>query len=78
MPTHRTVIYIPIIDEGVHVWRPTDGEMLDEMVFKVLPTDDYDPEVEHWQFPPGTIVRCEKLILYDIQAKEVLAAIEQV
>jgi hypothetical protein len=74
----RTVIYIPLLNEGVPVWRPTEGEMVGDMIFKVLPTDKYDPEDEHWEFPPGTIVRCEKLILHDIEAKEVIAAVQKV
>jgi hypothetical protein len=78
MVTQRSVIYIQLLDEGVDVWRPTEGEMVAEMVFKVLPTENYDPEDEHWEFPPGTIVRCEKQIKWDRGANEVLVAVEKV
>ena len=78
MTPHRSIIYIHLLDEGTTVWLPTEGEIVDEMIFKVLPTENYDPENEHWEFPPGTIVRCEKLVLHDIQAKEVLVAVYNV
>jgi hypothetical protein len=78
LATQRSVIYIQLLDEGVDVWRPTEGEMIADMVFKVLPTENYDPEDEHWEFPPGTIVRCEKQILYGREAHEELVAVEKV
>jgi hypothetical protein len=28
------------------------------MIYKLLPTSNYDPEDEQWQFLPGTIVHC--------------------
>lgn len=52
-------IYIRLLDEGVDTWRPTHGERIRGNVFKVLPTDDYDPEDEEWEFVPGSIVQCE-------------------
>jgi len=50
-------IYVRIPDEY--------GAMLTQAVYlgneryRVLPTPDYEPEFEDWEFPPGTIVRCE-------------------
>jgi hypothetical protein len=57
--TNTMVIYIQLLDEGTIVYRPTLGEMLKENIFKVLPTEHYDPSDEVWEFPPGTLVRCE-------------------
>jgi hypothetical protein len=51
-------IYIPLLDEGTDVTRPTQAIPLRDDLFRVLPTPDYDPEDEHWKFPPGSIVRC--------------------
>ena len=56
----KSTIYIPLLEEGTVVFRPTQGIALDIDVFQVLPTDDYDPEDEVWKFLPGTIVKCEK------------------
>ena len=51
-------IFIPLIDEGTDVARPTQGEPLGGGVFRVLATEGYDSEDEIWQFPPGSIVLC--------------------
>ena len=55
-------IFIPLLHEGVNVLRPTFGEELSEDIFKVLPIDKYDSEDEDWEYPPGSIVKCEKQI----------------
>ena len=52
-------IYIKLLDDGVDSWRPTFGEKIQEKIYKVLSTEDYDPNDEEWEFVPGTIVRCE-------------------
>lgn len=52
-------IYIPLLDEGTTVSRPTEGEPLGNGVYRVLPTSNYDPEDEVWQFTPGSIVVCK-------------------
>ena len=51
-------IYIPLLDEGTVVVRPTRGVPLAEGIYRVLATATYDPEDENWEFPPGSIVRC--------------------
>jgi hypothetical protein len=53
-------IYIPLLDEGLPVVRPTKGTKIGTTEFLVLATPDYDPETEHWEFPPGSIVQCVK------------------
>jgi hypothetical protein len=52
-------IYIPLLNEGVNVWRPTQAEALPDGSYRVLPVPDYDPNDEMWQFPPGSQVICE-------------------
>ena len=59
LPARNTkLIYIPLLDEGVPVVRPTQGESQPEGFFLVLPTVDYDPEDEAWEFLPGSCVKC--------------------
>jgi hypothetical protein len=71
----RSIIYIPLLDEGTQVWRPTEGEVVSDLIFKVLPSANYDVEDEHWAFPPGTLVRC----VTELKAgKQVLVAVEQI
>jgi hypothetical protein len=68
----KTIIYIRLLDEGTEVVRPTYGEIVRENIFRVLSTENYDPNDEVWEFTPGTIVRCEKEIWSE---KEILVAV---
>jgi len=52
------IIYIPLLEEGVPVVRPTRGRRMGEDQFFVLPSPDYDPVIESWEFPPGSVVQC--------------------
>jgi hypothetical protein len=56
--TDRIVLYIPLLNEGTDVLRPTTGVVLGPDMVQVLATSDYDPGTEEWQFPPGSKVRC--------------------
>lgn len=49
---------MPLLNEGVECWRPTLAEDLGEGRYRVLATENYDPEYETWAFPPGSVVRC--------------------
>jgi hypothetical protein len=53
-------VYIPLLNEGTTVSRPTMAEVLGDNIYRVLATPDYDPELETWEYPPGSIVRCRK------------------
>ena len=53
-----STIFISLHDEGTTVLRPTQGRWLRDGLYEVLPTYDYDSDDEHWEFPPGSIVRC--------------------
>jgi hypothetical protein len=72
---NRSIIDIPLLDEGTAVWRPTEGEAVSGQFFRVLPTAGYDPGDEHWAFPPGTLVRC---VAEFREGKEVLVAVERI
>ena len=56
--TSTVELYVPLLNEGTDVLRPTTGVRLGDDVFQVRPTPGYDPSVEEWQFPPGSKVKC--------------------
>ncbi len=49
-------IYVYLEDEGVDVWRPTTAKSLGEGRYLLQATPDYDPDLEQWEFVPGTVV----------------------
>lgn len=56
--TRRLIeIHVRLLDEGAEVFRPTDAVDLGEGRFEIQATDDYDPELERWEFVPGSVVR---------------------
>ena len=56
--TSALTIYVPLLNEGTSVVRPTQGVKLGESVYRVLHTKDHDPNDEEWEFAPGSIVEC--------------------
>lgn len=70
----KIVIYIRLLNEGVDVVRPTYGEFIANNIFRVLPTENYDPEDEEWEFLPGSIVECKRKTSPD--GKEALLAVK--
>ncbi len=68
-----TMIYIRLLDEGTEAFRPTLAEPVGRGVFKVLPTSDYDPQDEKWEFTPGSLVECKKRKL---EGEDVLVAVK--
>lgn len=59
--TNKVVrVYVPLLDEGTDVVRPTEAIELGSGVYRILRPSDYDPEDETWEYPPGSLVRCEK------------------
>lgn len=71
-----TTIYISLLEEGSPVARPTTAEDLGNGTFKVMPTDNYNPESEIWEFLPGSNVRCKKTL--SAFGNEMLLAYEEV
>lgn len=51
-------LFVPLLNEGTEVLRPTQGLLLGPDVVQVLATTDYDPAIEEWEFPPGSKVNC--------------------
>ncbi len=50
-------IYVPLVDEGLKVWRPVRARRLAGDTYLIL-AQDYDRGIETWAFEPGTAVRC--------------------
>ena len=56
----EVTVYVELLDEGVFVMRPAPARRLSENAYRILPTSDYDPDVETWRFPPGSEVECAR------------------
>lgn len=70
MPTE---IYVLIPEDDA--FRPVQAEMIDDNLYRILPTKDYDPKDAEWEFPPGSVVRCEERQYHQ---KRYLQAVEKV
>jgi hypothetical protein len=64
-------IYMPLLNEGVDVWRPVEATRLSTDLYRV---EGEMPNSEEWTFAPGTVVRCEQKTFRGGEA--VLTAIE--
>jgi hypothetical protein len=60
MAENLQIVYVPLLDEGTTVSRPTQARHIQADLFEILPTPDYNPDDEHWQFLPHSIVQCAK------------------
>ena len=56
--TNTTTVYVELLDEGTFVMRPVEARPLTEHIFEILPSPDYDPDLETWRFAPGSKVEC--------------------
>ena len=56
----RVTIYIKLLNEGIDVARPIDVIRLSDEHFRLLPTSNYNPEDEEWEFPSASIVSAER------------------
>jgi hypothetical protein len=66
-------IYIRLLDEGTDVLRPTQAEELANGLFKLMPTPEYDPDDEKWEFIPGSVVRG---VIRKLEDQAVLIAVD--
>jgi hypothetical protein len=53
-------VFLRLLDEGTDVVRPTSALTLGDGSFQLLPTSDYDPETETWEFLPGSKVQLKR------------------
>lgn len=58
MSTDGIELYVPLLNEGTDVLRPATGVFVAPDVVRIEAPGDYDPDVEEWEFPPGSEVRC--------------------
>jgi hypothetical protein len=56
-------IYVKLLDEGTDVVRPVPARRLSEGIYEVLPTANYDPKDESWEFSPGSKVAVQQTII---------------
>jgi len=54
-------IHVRLLEEGTDCSRPTQGVVLGNGLFKLLPTNDCDASDEKWEFLPGSIVRAKEV-----------------
>lgn len=66
-------VYIKLLNEGTPVFRPAQAERVEKDTVKLLPVADYNQRDEEWEFPPGSIVRCEGRVM---DGENTLVAIE--
>ena len=60
MEDQETVkVFVELLEEGTDTFQGTQAIPLGNDFYKLLPTDDYDPEDVIWQFLPGSIVRAK-------------------
>ena len=52
-----TTIYMPLLNEGVDVWRPVRAMKITDLGYMVTESPQSD---EEWAFQPGHILRCEE------------------
>ena len=53
----KVTVYVRLLDEGTEVVRPTLAEEVAPSLYRLLPTQDYDPADEIWEFPPGSLIQ---------------------
>jgi len=58
LATGHVQIYVPLLNEGTDVLRPTAGHFVRSDTVRVEALDDYDPIAEEWESPPGSDVHC--------------------
>lgn len=57
LPPAIVSMYVNLLDEGAPCARPTRAVALGGGLFELLATEDYDPNEEHWEISPGSVVR---------------------
>jgi hypothetical protein len=66
VPPIPVLIYVRLLNEGIDaVYRPTTAERLENGLFRLNSTPDYNPEDEEWEFLPGTTVAGRMEDLYE-------------
>lgn len=53
----KVLIHVPLLDEGVLVWRPVTAEVIGNGRYRIT---GREPDGERWKFATGTSVRGEE------------------
>lgn len=69
-------IYVQLLEEGTDTARATTAVVLGNGLYKLLPTSNYDPEDEVWEFLPGSVVKCN--LVKDADGEEIMLAVRKV
>jgi len=56
-------VYVRLLDEGVEVFRPAQATLIGPGQARLAVPSDYDPEDEHWEFEPGSVVAITERLL---------------
>jgi hypothetical protein len=67
-------IYVALLDEGTDVWRPVPAHQVNDVTYILLRPENYDADDERWEFPPGSVVHCERRNTRD---GEIIAAVRK-
>ena len=65
-------IYVKLLGEGTEVYRPVFANRRSLNIYEIN-EQFYEPEDEHWEFPPRSVVLCETR---EIEGNKVLIAIK--
>jgi hypothetical protein len=57
-------VWMPLLDEGVDVWRPVEAEALPSGWYRIKSINE-QPEDEKWAFEAGDVVACQHRQLAD-------------
>lgn len=57
-------VWMPLLDEGLDVWRPVDAEVLPSGWYRIMSVNEQSEE-ERWAFPTDAVVVCEYRHLSD-------------
>ena len=69
--TSAREVFIPLLNEGTRVLRPARAIACGGRRYRLLKPDDYDPDDEQWEFPPGSEIECRVEVF---AGREVLVA----
>lgn len=53
----KHIVHVKLLDEITDVWRPAPAVKISDGIYQLLPSSDYDPVDESWEFAPDSIVR---------------------
>ncbi len=68
------LIYVKLLNEDIDVWRPAKAKHIEKNIYYLL-AQEYDTDIETWEFKPNTKVRCEEVMR---EHKNILIAIQNV